>query len=102
MAIDQRRIAIAFCAIGAFLHLYAPQAVLPMMAREYGVGAAVASLIITAGTLAVAASADAQPGDLLALRPWPPAPADLRGDHRLCRRRMAAERGQRRVRHLCL
>jgi predicted MFS family arabinose efflux permease len=54
---DPRRIAIAFCAIGAFLHLYAPQAVLPMMAREYGVGAADASLIITAGTLAVAATA---------------------------------------------
>jgi YNFM family putative membrane transporter len=54
---DPRRVAIAFCAIGAFLHLYAPQAVLPMMAREYGVGAADASLIITAGTLAVAATA---------------------------------------------
>src|SRR3977135_829836 len=57
MFADPRRIAIAFCAIGAFLHLYAPQAVLPMMAREYGVGAADASLIITAGTLAVAATA---------------------------------------------
>ncbi|MEI8151308.1 MAG: MFS transporter [Hyphomicrobiales bacterium] len=54
---DPRRIAVAFCAIGAFLHLYAPQAVLPMMAHEYGVGAADASLIITAGTLAVAATA---------------------------------------------
>src|ERR1044072_3833556 len=57
MFADPRRIAVAFCAIGAFLHLYAPQAVLPMMAREYGVGAAEASLIITAGTLAVAATA---------------------------------------------
>ena len=57
MLVDKRRIAVAFCAIGAFLHLYAPQAVLPMMAREYGVGAADASLIITAGTLAVAATA---------------------------------------------
>ena len=46
MFADPRRIAVAFCAIGAFLHLYAPQAVLPMMAREYGVGAADASLII--------------------------------------------------------
>ena len=52
--VDPRRVAVAFCAIGAFLHLYAPQAVLPMMAGEYGVGAADASLIITAGTLAVA------------------------------------------------
>jgi len=57
MPIDKRRIAVCFAAVGAFLHLYAPQAVLPMMAREYGVGAADASLIITAGTLAVAATA---------------------------------------------
>jgi predicted MFS family arabinose efflux permease len=57
MRLDPRRIAVAFAAVGAFLHLYAPQAVLPMMAREYGVGAADASLIITAGTLAVAATA---------------------------------------------
>src|SRR4029079_21127 len=54
---DPRRIAVAFCAIGAFLHLYAPQAVLPMMAQEYGVGASEASPIITAGTFAVAATA---------------------------------------------
>jgi predicted MFS family arabinose efflux permease len=54
---DPRRIAVAFAAIGAFLHLYAPQAVLPMMARDYGVGAADASMIITAGTLAVAITA---------------------------------------------
>lgn len=53
----KRRIAIAFAAIGAFLHLYAPQAVLPLVAKEYGVGAADASLMITAGTLAVAATA---------------------------------------------
>jgi predicted MFS family arabinose efflux permease len=57
MPIDPRRIAVGFAAIGAFLHLYAPQAVLPLMAREYGIGAADASLIITAGTLAVAATA---------------------------------------------
>src|ERR1044071_5593979 len=57
MLLDKRRVAIAFCAIGAFLHLYAPQSVLPMMAQEYGVGAADASPIITAGTLAVAATA---------------------------------------------
>ena len=57
MVFDRRRVAITFAAIGAFLHLYAPQAVLPMMASEYGVGAADASLVITAGTLAVAATA---------------------------------------------
>src|SRR4029078_2045440 len=42
---------------GTFLHLYAPQSVLPMIAQEYGIGAADASLIITAGTLAVAFTA---------------------------------------------
>ncbi|MEX2035946.1 MAG: MFS transporter [Xanthobacteraceae bacterium] len=57
MHLDSRRVAVAFAAAGAFLHLYAPQAVLPLMAREFGVGAADASLIITAGTLAVAATA---------------------------------------------
>ena len=49
MAIDPRRFAIAFSATSAFLHLYAPQATLPLMAQEYGVGAADASKIITAG-----------------------------------------------------
>jgi MFS transporter, YNFM family, putative membrane transport protein len=57
MFADRRRIAVAFAAIGAFLHLYAPQSVLPMMAGEFGVGAADASAIITAGTLAVALTA---------------------------------------------
>ena len=57
MFADPRRIAVAFCAIGAFLHLYAPQSVLPMMAQEFGVGAADASTVITAGTFAVAATA---------------------------------------------
>ena len=57
MLIDPRRIAIVFCAVCAFLHLYSPQAVLPLMAQEFGVGAASASLIITASTLAVAATA---------------------------------------------
>ena len=57
MAIDPRRFAVAFAATSAFLHLYAPQATLPLMAQEYGVGAADASKIITAGTLAVAATA---------------------------------------------
>jgi YNFM family putative membrane transporter len=57
MRIDPRRVAVAFAAVGAFLHLYAPQAVLPMMAQEYGVGASEASPIITAGTFAVAATA---------------------------------------------
>ena len=48
MRLEPRRVAVAFAATGAFLHLYAPQAVLPLMAREYGVGAVDASLVITA------------------------------------------------------
>jgi predicted MFS family arabinose efflux permease len=57
MRFEPRRVAVAFAATGAFLHLYAPQAVLPLMAHEFAVGAADASMIITAGTLAVAATA---------------------------------------------
>jgi predicted MFS family arabinose efflux permease len=57
MRLEPRRIAVAFAATGAFLHLYAPQAVLPLMAQEFAAGAADASMIITAGTLAVAATA---------------------------------------------
>ena len=57
MSIDPRRIAVIFCAVCAFLQLYSPQAVLPLMAQEFGIGAAGASLIITASTLAVAATA---------------------------------------------
>lgn len=57
MPFDPRRIAIVFCAFAAFLNLYAPQAILPLIAQEYGVGAATASLVITASTFAVAATA---------------------------------------------
>ena len=57
MALDPRRVAIAFAAVAAFLNLYSPQSVLPLMAQEFGVGAAEASRVITASTLAVAATA---------------------------------------------
>ncbi len=57
MTVDPRRIAVALCAISAFLHLYSPQSVLPFMARELEAGAADASKVITAGTLAVALTA---------------------------------------------
>src|SRR5690606_22585963 len=40
-----------------FLNLYSPQSVLPFMARELGIGATIASTIVTAGTLAVALTA---------------------------------------------
>ncbi len=57
MPFDPRRIAVVFCAFCAFFNLYSPQAVLPLIAQEFGVGAAASSLIITASTFAVAATA---------------------------------------------
>jgi predicted MFS family arabinose efflux permease len=57
MPLDLRRVGVAFAGAAAFLNLYAPQAILPFMAREFGASAADASLILTAGTLAVALTA---------------------------------------------
>src|ERR1700730_6871697 len=57
MAIDFRRLAVATAGFSTFLHLYAPQALLPELAREFGVGAAQISALITAGTLAIALTA---------------------------------------------
>ncbi len=57
MAIDFRRLAVATAGFSTFLHLYAPQALLPELAREFGVGAAQISAMITASTLAIALTA---------------------------------------------
>ena len=57
MSFDLRRVGIAFAGAAAFLNLYTPQAILPFMAQEFGASAADASLILTAGTLAVAVTA---------------------------------------------
>src|SRR5258708_13889167 len=54
MAIDFRRLAVAAAGFSTFLHLYAPQALLPELAREFGVSAAQISAMITASTLAIA------------------------------------------------
>ena len=54
MTLDPRRIAVALAGFGAFVNLYAPQSVLPLLAAEFGAGAARAGLLITATTLAVA------------------------------------------------
>src|SRR5499427_6252170 len=51
------RIAVGLAGFCAFLNLYAPQALLPSLAREFGVGAAVISTIMTASTLAIALTA---------------------------------------------
>src|SRR5499427_11062066 len=72
MVIDFRRLAVAAAGFSTFLHLYAPQALLPELAREFGVGAAQISTMITAGTLAIALTA-----------PFTGAVADVLGRKRL-------------------
>jgi YNFM family putative membrane transporter len=54
MTIDRRRVAISLAGFCAFLDLYAPQSVLPLLAEELGAGAADISLAISATTLAIA------------------------------------------------
>lgn len=49
-----RLLAIAFAAVSAFLNLYSPQAVLPLLAQEFGAGPAQVSMTIMACTIAVA------------------------------------------------
>ena len=49
-----RRLAVGLAGYCAFINLYAPQAILPLLADEFGVGAAEISNIMTAGTLAIA------------------------------------------------
>jgi MFS transporter, YNFM family, putative membrane transport protein len=51
------RIAVCLTGFCAFLNLYAPQALLPSLAHEFGVGAAAISTIMTASTLAIALTA---------------------------------------------
>src|SRR5512133_2032564 len=57
MRLDPRKIAVATAGFCTFLTLYSPQALLPSLAREFGVGAAEISTIITASTLAIALTA---------------------------------------------
>jgi len=54
MRYDHRRVAVALAGFCVFLNLYAPQSVLPLLAGEFAASAGVASLAITASTLAVA------------------------------------------------
>jgi predicted MFS family arabinose efflux permease len=57
MPLDRRQIAVAIAGFCAFLNLYSPQALLPALAREFAVGAAEISAIMTASTLAIALTA---------------------------------------------
>ena len=52
-----RRLAVGLAGYCAFLNLYSPQAILPLLSNEYGSGAAEISTIMTASTLAVALTA---------------------------------------------
>jgi predicted MFS family arabinose efflux permease len=54
---DRRHYAVALAGLSAFLNLYAPQALLPLLAAEFGVGVADIGLIMTAGSLSVALTA---------------------------------------------
>src|SRR6266849_5638921 len=57
MHLDFRKIAVAVAGFCAFLNLYSPQALLPELARELGVGPAEISTIMTASALAIALTA---------------------------------------------
>jgi len=57
MPIDPRKLAVATTGFCAFLNLYSPQALLPELARELGVGAAEMSTVMTAGTAAIVLTA---------------------------------------------
>jgi MFS transporter, YNFM family, putative membrane transport protein len=57
MVVDPRQVAIAVAGFCAFLNLYSPQALLPALAREFAVGPAEISSIMTASALAIAVTA---------------------------------------------
>jgi MFS transporter, YNFM family, putative membrane transport protein len=57
MRFDPRKLAIATAGFSTFITLYSPQALLPALSREFGVGAAQISAIMTASTLAIALTA---------------------------------------------
>src|SRR5215472_16031112 len=57
MAFDPRSFAIATTGFCAFVNLYSVQALLPSLARDFGVGAGEISWLMTAGTTAIARTA---------------------------------------------
>jgi len=57
MTLDLRPLAIATAGFAAFINLYSPQALLPKLAGEFGVGAAAISALMTASTAAIALTA---------------------------------------------
>lgn len=57
MTSDTRQIAVALAGLGAFLNLYAPQAILPLLADEFRATPAEIAATMTASTLAIAITA---------------------------------------------
>jgi predicted MFS family arabinose efflux permease len=57
MAFDLRALAIATAGFTAFVNLYSPQALLPELSLEFGVGAGAISALMTASTAAIALTA---------------------------------------------
>ncbi|MGZ9053250.1 MAG: MFS transporter, partial [Rhodoplanes sp.] len=57
MILDARRLAIALAGFCTFLNLYSPQALLPLLAREFGASAGRISAVMTASSLAIALTA---------------------------------------------
>jgi MFS transporter, YNFM family, putative membrane transport protein len=57
MALDRRSLAVVTAGFAAFINLYSPQALLPELARQFGVGAGEISTLITASTAAIALTA---------------------------------------------
>src|SRR5674476_251894 len=55
--ISARQLAVGLAGYCAFINLYAPQAILPMLAQQFNATAAEVSTIITVSTLAVAITA---------------------------------------------
>src|ERR1700728_1731007 len=72
MAFDLRALAIATAGFSAFVNLYSPQALLPQLSHEFGVGAGEISALMTATTAAIALTA-----------PFTGALADVLGRERL-------------------
>jgi YNFM family putative membrane transporter len=54
MQSDTRRVAVALAGFCAFINLYSPQAVLPLLAQEFGVSAVEVGMAMTATTAAIA------------------------------------------------
>ena len=57
MSLDTRRLAVALAGYCAFLNLYSPQALLPVLAREFNASAGRISAVMTASSFAIALTA---------------------------------------------